>query len=272
MRYNEIIKNIRTIRDYKKKKVPNDLLSELITETKEDLLSGSKSDIDILLIEDGESFYNEQKGKVGYFGKTIPAPHYILLVSKKVKNYVENSAYVMENLRLKAWDKGLGTCWLTIEEEMELSKILKIDGDFTPAALIAVGYQYKGLFKTDFSRKSSRKGIEELTYDSQWGQICSGEILEERGLVNILYYTRLAPSWGNQQPWRFILTDDKVILTISKENEFNRLDAGIVMLYFEKVANEEGIEGKWILDVEDLQEAKELDIPGEFEIVGYFNI
>lgn len=269
MNYIKTIESIRTIRDFKKEDVPHRLIDELISDAKENILTGSRNDVIITFIDKGKKFYNDFSGKVGYFGKLTEAPHYILLSSKKFNAYIENSTYIMENLRLKAWDAGLGTCWLSIEDEKELKESLGLNEEFTPVALIAIGYQYKGIFKADTSSRSSRLGVEELIFDKQWGKALTGHALEERGLLNILYYARLAPSWGNKQPWRFILDEDRIILAIEDESISNHLDAGIVMLYFEKSAHEEGIGSKWTL--EDIDSNK-YNIPKEYKAIAYFKI
>ncbi|SCG82969.1 nitroreductase-family protein [Proteiniborus sp. DW1] len=268
MKYTKIIEGIRTIRDYKKEEVPNNLIEEII-DIKEDILTGRRDDLLITFIKDGQNIYSNLIGKAGYFGKMIEAPHYILISSRQFEGYVENSAYVMENIRLRAWDKGLGTCWLSIEDEKELCRILNINEEFIPISLIAIGYQYKGIFKTDTSSKSSRIGVEELIYYNQWDKPCTTDILETRGIMNILYYTRLAPSWGNLQPWRFILDNDKIILVIMDKDFQQKLDAGIIMLYFEKVAQEEGLLGKWKFDI--IHTGK-YNIPEGYKAIAYFEI
>ncbi|MFA5523974.1 MAG: nitroreductase family protein [Tissierellales bacterium] len=269
MKYTKIIEDISTVRDFKKEEVLSSTVEEIIIDSKEDLLAGKRDDVIITFIKDGQSMYDSLSGKAGYFGKMIEAPHYVLISSKPFNGYVENSAYVMENIRLKAWNKGLGTCWLTIEDEKELSETQNIDIGFAPVALIAIGFRYKGLFKTDTSTKSGRLGVEEVIFDGQWGKPCTANSLEARGVANILYYSKLAPSWGNLQPWRFILDDDRIVLVILDKDVYHHLDAGIVMLYLEKAAQEEGIYGKWKLDVLDIDK---YNIPNGYKAIGYFEI
>lgn len=269
MKYTKIIEEMRTIRDYKKEEVEDNLIDDLITDAKEDMLAGSRDDILITFIKDGHIFYSDLIGKAGYYGKAIEAPHYILISSRQFEGYVENSAYVMENIRLRAWNMGLGTCWLSIEDERELRKVLNIDEEFIPISLMAIGYQYKGVFKTDTSSKSSRYGVEELVYYEQWDNPCSTDILETMGIINILYYARLAPSWGNLQPWRFILDNNKIILVIRDKEFTQQLDAGIIMLYFEKAALEEGVLGKWKFDI---TQTDKYNIPEGYKAISYFEL
>ena len=55
----------------------------------------------------------------------------------------------------------------------------------------------------------------------------------------MFYYIRFAPSSYNNQPWRFVLKDHKVILLLaySSEEQLNLTDAGIIMYYFESLVN-----------------------------------
>ncbi|MGF7056718.1 nitroreductase family protein [Brassicibacter mesophilus] len=269
MRYMELIENIKTIRDFKKESVSRDTIEQIIeTGYNSSGLLGSDN-ISIRFIDNMESLFTGLKNSAGYFGKIIEAPHYLVITSKMFKGLMENSGYIMESMRLKAWELGVGSCWLSIEDSEELKKVLKIDTDNVITAFIALGYQYKGIFKTDTSQKSSRLGIEDIVYKHKWGEKISFEEIDSRGLSNVFYYSKLAPSWGNIQPWRFILCDDKVALTVSQSNESNGLDSGIIMLYFEKAAHEEGITGNWSLY--DCC-SDEYDLPENYKAVAYYSI
>ncbi len=270
MNYTKIIEDIRSIRDFKKDTVDNGIIQEILEIGKNATGLGEGRNVSILFIDNGRELVEKLSGKAGYFGKLIEAPHYLVLTSSEFPGYVENSGYIMELMRLKAWKEGLGTCWLSIEDEDALKGALGIESHTRLVAFTAIGHQYKGIFKKDLSPRSDRHGVEEIVYFENWGNICPVDILEKRGLMNVLHYTKLAPSWGNKQPWRFIVDNDKIILTIKKDEKKEvKLDAGIIMLYFEKAAHEEGIQGDWSINTD-----KELkyNIPEEYEVIGYFNI
>ncbi|MEW9121721.1 MAG: nitroreductase family protein [Thermotaleaceae bacterium] len=270
MKFSKLIEEFRTIRDYKKETIEQEKVQEILQGGKEQKGIGEGQKVSVFFIEQGKEVYKKLSGKAGYFGKMMEAPHYLVITSKVFPGYLANSGYIMEQMRLKAWELGLGTCWLSIEDPEDIKKVLSIDSDEIVTAFAAIGYPYTGIFKKDISPKSSRLGIEELIYSEHWGKPSTVEELENRALANVFYYARYAPSWGNQQPWRFVLDKDKVILTLYQDQEEDmELDGGIVMLYFQRAANEEGIAGQWhIEDGESLRAP--YGIPKEYRILGYF--
>ncbi|MDF2548816.1 MAG: hypothetical protein K0R93_3714 [Anaerosolibacter sp.] len=272
MKYSKIIEEMRTVRDYKEEPVSSALIEEVIETGKSAAGIADGRNVSILFIDHGKEVFEQLSGKAGYFGKMIEAPHYIVITSKIFPNYLENSGYIMELMRLKARELGLGTCWLSIADEITLKEILAIEGEEKITAFAAIGHSYKGIFKNDLSKQSSRMGLEEIGFLNRWGSPCTLEDLEARGLANVFYHTRLAPSWGNRQPWQFIIDKDRILLTIQKEErEDLRLDAGIVMLYFEKAAHDDGLSGSWSLDVpEDMKET--YGVPDDHHLIGYYSI
>ena len=77
-------------------------------------------------------------------------------------------------------------------------------------------------------------------------------ILEERGLDDLFYYVKFAPSTKNSQPWRFVLKGTHVELYLKEiDQRVEYMDAGIIMYYFQILASYMGIYNKWTL-AEDL--------------------
>lgn len=270
MKFTKLVEDMRTVRDFKKDTLDDKVVKEIMEVGKTTKSIVPDADISMIFIDNGKELYEELSGKAGYYGKMIEAPHYIAILSKLYPNYLENSGYIMEAVRLKAWELGLGTCWLNVEEQEGLKNSLNVEKDQVITAFIAIGHPYTGIFKTDTSPKSSRMGITEMVYLEKWGQECSIEYLDERGIANLFYYAKLAPSWGNIQPWRFIIDGGKVYLAIEKE-ESKKIDAGIMMLYLEKASHAEGITGNWILEKSEKFE-EFYKIPKEYELIGYYNI
>ena len=60
---------------------------------------------------------------------------------------------------------------------------------------------------------------------------------------------RLAPSAANRQPWRFLLTENSITITVDGLRDTHgvskRLDCGIAMLHIELGARHAGVEGRW---------------------------
>ena len=76
----------------------------------------------------------------------------------------------------------------------------------------------------------------------------------------------------NRQPWRFIIDDGKVVLTMRNDEntrEYDgKIDTGISMLYFESLVGQTLVDVKWVMDAPD----KDYRIPDDYKIVGYCNI
>ncbi|WZL73496.1 nitroreductase family protein [Clostridiaceae bacterium 35-E11] len=272
MKFSKLVEDMRTIRDYKKEPVNPQIIQEIIDIGKNSQGFVQGRNLSIVFIDNGKEIFEQLSGKAGYFGKMIEAPHYLAITSKVFPGYIENSGYIMESMRLKAWELGLGTCWLNIQDEEALKELLKIESDDKLTAFVAIGHQYKGIFKKDISPKSDRIGIDKLIYLNRWESPCPIEELENRGFANVFYYAKFAPSWGNRQPWRFMIDKDKVLLIVPDQEEASmKLDAGIMMLYFEKAAHEEGIQGNWKMTMGDVEKST-YGIPSGYQLKGYFAV
>ncbi|AOY75913.1 nitroreductase family protein [Clostridium formicaceticum] len=272
MKFTNLVEEMKTVRDFKKEAVDKSLIQKVIEAGNR--IKGIVEDakVSIMFIENGKEAYKMLSGKAGYYGKMMEAPHYMAIVTEAYPYAVENSGYIMEWMRLKAWELGLGTCWLNVEDGEDVKKTLGIKEAGVITSFIAIGVPYTGIFKKDTSQKPSRMSIKDLVYLEEWGNPCSIEYLDTRAMTNIFYYTKLAPSWGNKQPWRFIIDRDRVLLIMSKEQQQSmRIDSGIVMLYFQKAAEEEGITGKWELAAGEVMERK-YNIPQEYVLIGYYGI
>ncbi len=270
MKFSKLMEEMRTIRDYKKAPVEKALIQEVLDVGR--TARGIAENASVLFIENGKELFDKLSGKAGYFGKMMEAPHYLAVVTKEGPGYLENSGYIMELMRMKAWELGLGTCWLSIQDESELKKILGVANTERLTAFAAIGYPYKGIFKKDISPKSSRLSMEEIVYLNQWNNSCTVEQLEQLGFANIIYFAKYAPSYGNRQPWKLIVDHDKIFLTVAEDGKPDTgLDAGIMMLYFEKASREEGISGVWKIDVtSDLYQ--KYAVPSNYRVVGYYQI
>jgi nitroreductase len=53
---------------------------------------------------------------------------------------IQDAAAATQNMLLRAYDLGLGTCWVGAFDETEVSKILSLPKYIRPVAIIAVGY------------------------------------------------------------------------------------------------------------------------------------
>jgi nitroreductase len=82
---------------------------------------------------------------------------------KGVKKYTtQNCAAAIENMLLEAHSLGLGSCWIGAFDEEEVRLLLKIPGDVTVEAIVAIGYA-QGI-----PEKPPKYPLETVVYFHQW--------------------------------------------------------------------------------------------------------
>lgn len=277
MQFHKAIEQKRSVREFKDKHLENKEIYSLqeyayqIEYLQDDILTSFH------FIEDGYKAYESLLGSAGYYGMAIYAPHYLLIISEKKEHYKKNAAYIMEQVLLKAFEMKIASCWIDIVENQEdLKTKLKIDKKGEIVAMAALGYPKTNIFGIE-SSSAGRHSIEELVYQNIWGELMDAEELNQRGLEEVFYYARHAPSWGNIQPWKFIIDTDKLLLTMLQENVYeekcndHELECGIMMLYIEKMMHKQGIKGKWDLNLKQL-DIEKYKIPDNRKIKGWFQI
>lgn len=286
MDYKSLIVNGRSVRNFKETAVEADKLAQI-----DKFVSECKKLVPEISIEAkffaGEEAYKRLYGVAGYQGVMIEAPNYMVLLSESHPQYIENAGYVGERAILKARDLGVDSCWVSFNDEKMIKTVLGIESDKDVVALIALGYpgankKVEGTTKTgeNYSKTnvstgnmgSERISIEEMVYIDKWGNSATAEVLEERALFDAFSYARMAPSALNKQPWRFIVDGGRVVLAIDNADYsgsyINRIDAGIVMLYFGVILDVTMFDSKWGFDNLD----KDYGIPSNYTVVGYCNI
>lgn len=230
MNYSEIIQKIGSVRDFKEAQLEANAL-ELI---QKDAKKEAPEKLQIICYTDGDSIYKKLSGKAGYFGNLIKAPVYMLFLSSDY----DILAAAAETARFSAFDKGISSCWLTMQDPKNVKKELGITSDYDLLALIAFGKADTGYFKQDMSARSGRNAATEIAFIDKWGNEPTWEDLEQRGLGDVFYYTRFAPSWGNVQPCKFIVDKSNIIMTVESSNkEDAELNIGLSMFYFLKACS-----------------------------------
>lgn len=253
--------------------------------------------VDFMVLENGETVFEALQGIVGYNGHMIQAPHYFLITCSGQAVDYQTVGYLGEWLALQLAKKDIGTCWLSVNGHQSLvQEKLVIEVDGTIAALMAFGEpkEDKKLSKiyafgettlqqsqAKFGDKDSsikdesyahKNAITEFVYLKSFGNEMDYSEIAKRGLDEVFYYMRNAPSWGNLQPWKFILDGDCIVLTMKKNEELEQyiqdVDAGIAMLYFEVAMHDSGLAGKWRVDVDGYRE--KLTIPEDYNIIGHY--
>lgn len=250
MLMNTFMQSRKSVRDYKKKKIKNKdlILVQGAINTINDL--SKKYGVLFELYEDGKLIYEPLQGKGGYYGKMIEAPSYISmdLLDENDESYIFG-AYYMEELITKLQEIGLGSCWITIKEvEGGLTDSIFFKSEGHVNFILGIGYP-KPEINIGIQEFSTRLGLEDFIFIEDFKNKASIEMLESYGLDDLFYYLRYAPSTMNKQPWRFLIKNGKIELFVEDfEGKSNLLDAGIIMYYYVKLAESNGINATWKLE------------------------
>ncbi len=244
------LRNRKSVREFKKKKVDTETLNKIRSSMDSLVEEQDSQHINFILYENGEHIYNNLEGKGGYSGVMISSPHYIGLELKDDENKTRlNGAYYMEKLITDLNNMGISTCWVSIPDTYKVPKLEALGYaaeriDY----VLALGYEkLRNPFNTEPS--SARLAVEELVFDGEIETSHSINELENRGLLDIFHYVRYAPSMLNLQPWRFLIEGNTIKLLLAYKNWDSSLlvDAGIIMYYFEELVKTLGIINKWEL-------------------------
>lgn len=287
MEYKDLISRIKSVRDYKK-----DVISSEIIKKIESYFTKSKrliKDIETeAVIKNRDEVYDKLKNIAGYNEKMIDAPHYLIFLSEEKNHYIENTGYMVQDIMLKAFELGVGSCWITIHDTDIIKEKLNIKSEKKLTALIALGFdknKKKVLYENTSEYNptkaqvsivednvSERPRISDVVYMNKWGENADPDEIANLGLLEAFFYARLAPSTKNRQPWRFIYDNGTVILAVREDPSTNdyesKIDTGIVMLYFELIVDGTLFDIDWKFG----KSSKEYEIPSDYSIVAYCTV
>ena len=284
------IERRHSVRYYNQEPVPRYIVSQVIAAGENSAALYPEIRVRWHMIWDGNAISQRLEGGKAVYDLSAGAPHYILAVSEERDGYMENMGFRMEQLILAATDLGLGTCWIggMFSEEDMRPLIPRLRANERIIALTPVGYPAtspsaeiaRHLLHWGTDHLSGRKPLSEIASQDIWVIPWAGD---DKTLNHILEQIRLAPSWGNIQPWHLVIDDQYAILTVDhdpakgnvrKGKPYYRLDGGIAMCHFYLAAQAAGWRGKW--RIPEAAECKMLGdryaIPTRYDILGVFPI
>jgi hypothetical protein len=274
MSFREFTANVLSIRDYEETRLRGIVIADIAEYLRviNDGI-GREKGFSLIMMINGKEVFDDLKGIGGYSGVMIRSPHYIGLVTSKEDSEAEFfGAYYMQSVVKKLYDMTLGSCWINITNvphDLKMKLLKKDTGHIN--YLLALGLidemavkqktphmtvtNTSSSYKQDpygtkvneaASSDKSRHSIGEIVYLYEWGKQATYEELESRGMAEVFFYVRNAPSYKNLQPCRLILKDGESELAIlHPEDAGSYTDAGIMMYTLEGLAKDLGIPGKW---------------------------
>ena len=200
----------------------------------------------VLVAESADKVF---KGAIGPYGKVKGSPAFIAFIGDMSSNSVqEETGYLGEGIILEATALHLATCWVAGFFHPEVvASLIKLDKSERVLSVTPVGYANKLLsleerLMTGFGWTHRRKSLSKLAKSSEqkeWPE----------WIKKALEAARMAPSAINRQPWRFLITEDGITISVDRiGRDFNvarRLDCGIAMLHLELAAMNYHIRGNW---------------------------
>lgn len=139
---------------------------------------------------------------------SVKAPYYLVFYSEEVPRYLMNMGYLMEQMVLYMCSLGIGTCFIgsnKIKKELQEKDGRKMVG------IVAFG-------KSKGSHVRKQAEAKRLSID----QLCIFKEVPRQWMRQLLESARLAPSAMNDQPWRFVVYDNRIHI-FSKKHKAEQL-------------------------------------------------
>ncbi|MCM8803811.1 MAG: nitroreductase family protein [Candidatus Omnitrophica bacterium] len=186
----EIIKKRRTIRRFKQKEIPLELIEKFIDMARIAPSGANMQPIEYIIVNDKKIVDDifPLTGWAGYLGKDGPPPegkrpvaYIVVLVNKDVKSPTpkHDVGAAVENILLSATYEGIGTCWIGSINREKLREILKIPENYEIDTIVALGYPDEESY------------IEEFTGSIKYWRDEKGVMhVPKRNLKDILHYNK----------------------------------------------------------------------------------
>jgi len=257
MNLDEALVSRRSIRNFLNEKMSNEEIKEIEEKIKKLLVLDENIKIKGVIVEDGINFQKDtMKGFIGDYGKVI-APHYIVWFSEKIKGYKENLGYTFEELVLWMSTKGIGSCWIGGNFNVNDIK-LKFDVEIglEPVIIIAFGKPDIGINMYRKRKEYKRKNISDLIIKEEMNNDSLKQNKFENEWFELIDIARLAPSAVNMQPWRFEIKDEILNLYLNKgaflsklvAERWGKLDCGIILKHIVLIARISGYKAEIFYD------------------------
>jgi nitroreductase len=263
-----------SVRGYADRSVDPALLEQLLVFARDrDSLTDAGPRVD--LISGVEQVKQVLTFMVGSYGLIQNAPHLLVGILPEESDRARiDLGFVLEQVVLEATRLGLGTCWITGTYNAEKAgDAVALEVGEVAAAVCALGYPAEegyGRLHTRIVRRLAgghkRKPLTDIVFSARWQDPWSPEEADP-ALVTVLKHARLAPSAHNGQPWRFIVGDETLTLTLVRPRF---IDAGIIMSHVTLASAAVERPGRWQIRLGDEALAESLDLPHKVMPVATF--
>ncbi len=158
----EVIKTRRSIRVYKDKPIPKDILQNLVDAARFAPTARGIQPWEFVVVT--ESATLKKIGEIADTGRFISqAKACIAVFCQDTKYYLEDSCAAVENILIAATALGVGSCWVAGDKKpycSQISSLLNAPGTFKLVSLIALGYPKS---ENDF-RIADKRSLQEVIH------------------------------------------------------------------------------------------------------------
>ena len=245
----EAIAERRSVRNYNGEPLSDEIVEKLEEAIKHAYSPfGGKVTIRMAKFGNGEDF------KPSTYGVIKGAKDYFLLGIGEDEASALSAGFRFEQVVLKAWQMGLGTCWIAATfkgsqfdrgQKWPEGESLKI---ISPVGFAAEKKSFLEKMTRTLLGSHNRKPFGELFFFDDF----KTSLPEDNTFAESLRMLRLAPSSTNSQPWRCLVKDDRVLFFYKPKSQVSILDCGIGMCHFNEAEKFNGHKGEFF---------KESDIP-----------
>jgi len=164
----EAIISRRSVRRYKEKKVPKDMVTKVLEAARWAPSSKNSQPWSFIILEDEKVRRNVAETTThGKFLANAPVG-VVVVVDPKLSNHpVEDGAAATQNMLLAAHTLGLGACWIAAHGspyEEKLKNILGVPKDKTILSIISIGFPAE-------SPKTTRKNLGSMVHIDMYGHV-----------------------------------------------------------------------------------------------------
>ena len=159
MEVKEAILRRRSVRSFKEKDIPRELLKDIMGSVRMAPSASNRQDWKFVLVDDSATREKLARAASNQnFVKEAPVVIAGINTERKmmscgVKAGTVDLAIAMDHLTLRAAEEGLGTCWIGAFDQEETKEILSVPEDSKVIALMPLGYPTYDLTKENKRRK-----------------------------------------------------------------------------------------------------------------------
>lgn len=235
----QAMKERRSVRSYNGKPLGPDFIADL-KKAIADSYTLFGGDVTIRL----KSFDLKGDFKPSTYGVIKGASDFFLMGIGSDEESALTAGFRFEQVVLRAWQLGLGTCWIagTFKGSQFDERESWPDGELLKI-ICPVGIPEKPRFMERMMRKAvgsdNRKPFAELFFEDDFNR----PLDPDNKFAEALRMLRLAPSSTNSQPWRALVAGDKVLFYYKPKSPASVLDTGIGICHFYETEKFYGFDG-----------------------------